>query len=114
QAPVRAEAEALHHPRTKTLDESVGALHEAENGLHPLLVFEVDADARASPIEYVSNHRNIVMGNGRGEAIDPENIRAHVGQHHGGKGPRTDARDLNDLHALEWAMTFRHKDIQIR
>ena len=95
-------------------EEYKRALHEAENGLHPLRVFEVDAHARTSAIEYLSNHRNIVMGNGRGKAIDPENIRAHVGQHHGGKGPRADARDLNDLYALEWAMTFRHKDIQIR
>jgi hypothetical protein len=43
------------------------------------------------------------MGKSLGKAIDPQNVRVHVGQHHGGKRSRANAGDLNDLQAFEWA-----------
>jgi hypothetical protein len=43
------------------------------------------------------------MGKSLGKAINPQNVCVHVGQHHGGKRPRANAGDLNDLQAFEWA-----------
>src|SRR5262245_57908590 len=102
-ANVRTEAQALHHARAKALNESVSTLHEAENGLHPFRALEVDPHARASAIEYLPNHRNVVAGERMGKAIDPQHVRVHVGQHHRGKRSRANAGELYDLQAFEWA-----------
>jgi hypothetical protein len=101
EANVGTEAQPLHHTWAKALDEGVGALDEAENGLHALRALEVDPHARASAVEYLPNHRDVVVVETRRGTFDPQHVRPHVGQHHGGKRPRTSAGDLNDLQAFE-------------
>jgi hypothetical protein len=110
EADVRSEAEALHHARAEALDQGVGSLDESQRRGHALGVLEVEADAAPTAVEQVP--RRSVGGHvtHRAGAIEAQHIGAHVRQHHGGEGARSDAGELDDLDARERSHARSSKD----
>ncbi len=101
QHDVGPEPEPLHHARTEPLDEAVGLLGQGQDRLDPVGVLEVDADGAPASVVDVGGRGGRVAAGDVLRPVDPDHVGAHVGQHHGGEGPRADPRQLDDLQARE-------------
>ena len=96
----RADAESLHHPRAKALDQGVGVLAEPEQRLTAVGGLEVDRDRLAAP------PRRVLGGNDGGgcRALDAQHVGAHVGQQHARERRRADPADLQHPDVGEGAL----------
>ena len=96
QAHLGPDPEALHHAGPEALDDGVGRLDQLEQRLHTVGVLEVDPDGAPPTVQHVPA-RGVghlvahVLG-----PVDADDVGAHVGQHHGAEGARSDAGDLDD------------------
>ena len=101
QAHVGTEAEALGHAGPEALDEGVGRLDQAEQGLDAVGVLEVDADRAPAPVQHVGRRVGRIAAHDRLGPVDADHVGPHVGQHHGRERAGPDAGDLQDLDALQ-------------
>ena len=118
---VGTDPEALGHPGTEALDQSVGLLGKGEHQLDRVGILQINADRRAGSIEQVP-----VPGRGRRTlfdrtpwgAFEADDLGSCVGQHHGGVRCRPDAREFDDLDAVQrafsWCFALRHRRIVTR
>ena len=95
------DAEPLGDARAEAFDERVGPLDEGEHECDAVGVLQVDADRALAPLEQVP------VGAGRqgaghvGRSLDPQHVRAEVGEHHRAERAGADPGELDDLDPLE-------------
>ena len=94
---VGPEPQSLHHARPKAFDQGVGIGQEVEHLRDRSLVLEIEFDDLAA----ASRHRFQVLPGA--DAIERHHLRAHVGQHHAGKGTGSDAGEFDDAKARQRA-----------
>ena len=94
---VGPEPEPLHHAGPKAFDQRIGIGQQVEHLRHRGLVLEVELDDLAS----APRHRlHVLLG---ADAIERHHLRAHVGQHHAGKGTGADAGEFDDAETCQRA-----------
>jgi hypothetical protein len=86
-----AEPQALHHARPEPLHQGVGAIDEGEHLAHGSRVLQIDRGARPSTREDMPR-----IGIRPARPVDPEDVGAHVGKHHGGERDGADPGELHD------------------
>ena len=91
EADVGPDAEPLGHAGPEALDERVGLLDEREHGLDAVGRLEVDADRAPAPVQDLEVRLRRVAADGAG-AVDPDDLGAHVRQHHRGERARARSR----------------------
>ena len=81
--------EAIDHAGTERLEDHVGGLGEAQEGLAPGLALEIDREAPLAPVRIAEIDRVAVLGgpdHARGIAalriLDLDHVRAVIGHHH--------------------------------
>jgi hypothetical protein len=87
---VRPEAEPLHHAGPKTLDQRVGIGEQVEHLCNRCLVLQVEFD------DFSATRRNRFQILPGADAVERDDLRAHVGQHHAGKWTGADAGEFDD------------------
>ncbi len=100
-----ADAEPLGDPGAEALDQDVGALDEVENAGGAVGGLEVDQNGALAAV-------GDVVGRVDGEPaatrpVHADDVRAEVGEEHGGERSRADARQFDDAHSGEWAVPAR-------
>ena len=101
---VGSEAQPLGHTRSEALDQGVGLLDEFEQCAKTRLALQVECD-RATPACQEGKLRDI-QSRACG-AIDADDFRTHVREHHGAEGARPDAADFDDAQSGERAGEFQ-------
>ena len=101
EAFVGADAEALRDPGAETFDEAVRLGHEPEHRLAAGLGLHVDGDGAPSPVEEVVARVALHPEPRIRHPVHPDDVRAHVREHHRAHRPRADARQLHDPEACE-------------
>ncbi len=99
-ARLRAEAQPLGHSRPEPLDQHVSVVGQPQQQVDPGRVLEVEPDRPAPADERVSRRaglRPAALG-----PVDPQHVRAQVGQDHAAKRRWRQAGDLDDPHAFQW------------
>ena len=94
QANIGAEPKPLHHPRPEPLDQGVGPVDQAQRGIDPSLVLQIDGDVAAAARQQVEA---VLLAGGAADpavvmpdvtrAIDPDHLGAHVREQHRAKRP---------------------------
>jgi hypothetical protein len=100
---IRPEAEPLHDTGPESLDQRVGGVDEPQHEASILVALEVDRDQRSPAVHDVrgaDDEARVARGL---RALEAQDVRAHVGQHHRGERAGADAPDLDDLESLKWA-----------
>ena len=86
-AHLRSDAEPFRHSGPKTFDQGVRLLNDAEHGLNPERVLQIDPDRSLAPVHEIQRR----PGDGRGKygvgPVDPHHIRTEIGQHHSAERP---------------------------
>ena len=100
QARFRADAEAFGDAGPEALEERVGGLDEAQDGLDPLGLLQVDADRAAVPIDDGDAAR-VAAPVDRLDPMDPQHVGALVGEQHRREGTRADPDQLHHLQARQ-------------
>ena len=102
----------LHRSGSEVLDEHVRRLHQPVEQLPAGIALEVHHDRLLSPVRaheraghsaYVVSHPAHDVAGGR---LDLDDLRALVGESHGGDGPRDHGRQIHDSEAGERAGHF--------
>ena len=93
----RAEAEPLHHAGAKAFDQRIGAGKQVEHLCDRRLVLEVELDHLAAAAR---DRLHALLCT---DAIERDDLSAHVGQHHAGERTGTDAGEFDDAEARERA-----------
>lgn len=93
-------SESFHYPGAKTLDDRVGTLHECEQCLDTLWMFEIECNVSTSSQHHIPMAACHVVAHGLC-TIHSHDFGPHVGEHHRSEGTRTDARNLQDSNAAE-------------
>ena len=121
EAGVGPEAQSLGHAGAETLDQPVGLLDQPEHELHCVWVLQVDADRGAGPVQQVPVRPGArgpellaPLDRARRCPLQPQDLRAGVGQHHAGEGRRPDARQLDDLDPAQRSTAVGHRRIVTR
>ncbi len=96
EAHIGAEAQPLHHAGTKAFDHGVSLRDQLQRRLNRFRFLQIEHDGRTAAIGDFP-----FAGNAPALAIDADHFRAHVGQQHGRKRPRPDAREFDDFDALQ-------------
>ena len=99
QARLGADAEALGDPRAQALDEGVGALGEIEDDLGAAGMLEVDGDRGPAAVQRVGARGGRAVD--VGGAVDADDLRAEVGQHHRAERAGADPGELDDPYAVQ-------------
>ena len=102
EADVGPEPQPLGDPRPEPLDERVGLLDQAQDGLHAVGMLQVDGDvASAARVE----HEPARPGRALDELdpLHPHHLGAHVGQQRARERSRPDPGELDDLHPVQWS-----------
>ena len=124
QADVRPQAERLHDAGAKALDQHVGLRDQPQRDLAGLRLLEVQRDRLAPARQHIAVARGegshavaLARLGGLDRAVDADDARALVGQHHAGKGRwpqpgELDHREVRQgagalLHVLPHALTTR-------
>ena len=94
---IGAEPEPLHHAGPETLDQRIGAGEQVEHLRDRRLVLQVELDDLAA----ASGDRLQALL--RADAVERDDLGAHVGQHHAGERAGTDAGEFDDADAGERA-----------
>ena len=90
----RAEAEPLHDPGAKPLDEHVSAADDVEHRRDGLARLQVDRQHRPAPLEAAGGVTDT-------RATHTDDVGAQVGKQHRGEGAWADSDELEDLHPGE-------------
>ena len=91
--------QALHHAGPKTFQKCVRRFQKLPDGRLAFLAFEIYGNGPLAPVH---GRAGAPLGApGIGRAVDHDNVGAHIGQHHAGKGPRTNAGKFNDAQAMQ-------------
>jgi hypothetical protein len=101
QAHVGAGAHALHHPGTEALEEGVGPLDERQQGGHAVGVLQVEGDVAPPPLQDVPSGGVRRRATDGLRPLDPDDLRAHVGQHHRRERAGADPGQLEDADASQ-------------
>jgi len=96
QAHVGPDPQTLHHTGTEALDQRVGGLHQLQQRLHALGVFQIDGDVATTALQDVEARRVGCRTAHRLAALDANHLGAHVGQHHRRERTGSDSGDLDD------------------
>ena len=96
EANVGPETQTFHHAGTETFDQRIGFLDQLQRGFDGFRLLEVERHAAAAAIGHFVFRRHASA-----LAVDADDIRAHVGEQHGGERPRTDACEFHDANALQ-------------
>ena len=95
-----ADAEPVGDPGPEPLQERVGVGHETQHRLDPVGVLQVDADRTSVAVQ--DRHAARVEATVDGlDAVDPQDLGAHVGEQHRRERPRADPDELDDLHPCQ-------------
>lgn len=92
---IRSEPQALHHTGPVAFQQNVRLADQAAAYRQLRLVLEVQRD-RAPPAPH---HVGMTAAHGA-LAVDPDDIRPHVREHHGTEGCRTQSDKLNNFNAF--------------
>jgi hypothetical protein len=95
------ETEAFHHTRSKAFDDHVGLIDESQYDLDAFGFLQIDTDASTTTGEHISGRLAGISTANAIRAIDPNDLRTHVREHHPAKGTRADARYFQDLDARQ-------------
>ena len=104
EADIGGEAEPLHDPRPKPLDQRVGPVDQPQHRRDRVRVFQIDRDVAAAALQQPEARVLALAADVApdiGGAIDPDHLGAHVGQQHRAKRRRADAGQLDDFHPLK-------------
>ena len=94
---VRAEAETFHHAGTKTFDQRICAGEQVEDLRDGGLVLQIELDHLAAA------HRDRLQVLAGADAVERDDLGAHVGEQHAGEGTGTDAGEFDDAETGERA-----------
>ena len=121
EAGVGPDAEPLGHAGPETLDQPVGLLDQPEHELDGVGVLQVDTHRGTGPVEQVPVRARTggldllpALDRARRGALEPQDLRPGVGQHHARVGRRPDARQLNDLDPAQRSTAVGHRRIVTR
>ncbi len=103
QAVVGPDAESLGHARTEGLEQRVRLLDEAQDELDACGALQIDADRAPPALQHVRRRRLGIATVHTIGAIELDDVCTHVGQHERAERTRSDACDLDDLHARQGA-----------
>jgi hypothetical protein len=87
-----SQAEPFHHSRPEALLQDIGRFAHAQHKLDALGILEI---YRKAPPPTAEKVRGSAFFASRRGSIDEDHFCSHIGEHHGAKGTRADARDLN-------------------
>ena len=96
QADVGTNAQTLHDTGPEPLDQCVGRLDQSQQRLHAFGVLQVDGDVATSSLKDVEAGRVGGRSAHRLTALNTNDFGAHVRQHHGREGARSDSGDFDD------------------
>src|SRR6202011_5600328 len=102
QARVGSDPETFGDTGPEAFDERVGLLHETHQRLDTVGILEIDADRAPAAVDDVLVLTREIAGDGL-RALDPHDVGPQVGEDHRRERSGPDARDLDDLDALERA-----------
>ena len=88
EADVRSDAEPFGNTSPEPLEQRVGPLRQAQHDLDAFRHLEVDGNRAASSLDHRPGQRRRTRVL---RAVDPDHLRAHVGQEHPRERPRPDA-----------------------
>ena len=90
-----SQPQPLHHARPESLDQAVRPGRQLPRQRDPIGLFHVDRDRAPRAREGLS--RQVL----RARPLDPDHLRAVIGQHHDAEGTGADAGELDDSDAVE-------------
>src|SRR6185295_16137820 len=94
-AVVRTEAEALGNTRAEAFEQTGSRFTKAQYHFDAFRLLEIDGDRASVAREDILRPTRCAR-----QAIDPDHLRAHVGQHHAAERARPNACKLDDSQAV--------------
>ncbi len=98
---VRTEPEPFRNTRPEPLDQDIGAGGEPEQDVHPGGVLQVEPDGPAAAAQRVGRGKGLPPG--PAGPVNPQHVRAQVGQDHAAKRRGRQTRELDHSHAVQWS-----------
>ena len=94
QRHIRADTQALHHAWPESLQQPIRLLDQAQRRLDPLRLLQVNRDRPFASVGQVRMPPPRTLG-----PVNSHDVRTKIGQQHPAERPRSDPRELHDLHA---------------
>ena len=91
-----AKAQPFGYTRPEALEHHVRVGHHSQHQITALIGLEINADAASTPGIDVGRRVGRVATADRSSPVNPNDVGAHVGQHHPAEGSRPDASQFDD------------------
>ncbi len=95
---LRVQTESFHDPGPKPFDHDICTSQQPLRHLQTSSLFEIQADGTSASVENVISETEQRLGVG---AVDPNNVRTHIGEHHPRELYRSDPGKLDDANACK-------------